>query len=124
MTKNSPFSTRRGASFVVPLTAALSFSELIAKIQDEILKPLITLLFVLATVIFMWGIISYVISGGNADKAQKAKAVILWGIIGMALMLGAWGIVRIICGFFGPDACTINPLGESITFLPQEGGFW
>ncbi|MDZ4299927.1 MAG: hypothetical protein U1A26_03340 [Candidatus Sungbacteria bacterium] len=111
MTKNSLLSLHRGASFAVPLTAALSFSELIAKIQNEILKPIITLLFSLATVVFMWGIIAYVINGGNADRAGKAKTVILWGIIGMALMLGAWGIVRIICGFFGPDACTMDPLG-------------
>ncbi len=113
MTKNSLFPVRRGISFALPLTAALSFSELIAKIQNEILKPLITLLFILATVVFMWGIIRYVINGGNADAAGKAKTIILWGIIGMALMLGAWGIVNIICGFFGPGSCTADPLGGS-----------
>ena len=80
-------------------------SGLLAKIQSELLTPLINLLFVLATVVFLWGVINYVIgSKGDQKKLDAGKQIMLWGIIGMAIMASAWGIVRIICRFF--DTCT------------------
>lgn len=76
-------------------------SLLLGKIQDQLLNPLINILFVLATVIFFWGIISYVIgSRGDQKRLDQGKQIMGWGIIGMAIMASAWGIVRIICRFF------------------------
>jgi hypothetical protein len=75
---------------------------LVTKIQTGILDPIIGLLFVLATVIFLWGVIQYVIgSQGNETKLEKGKQVMIWGIIGMTVMASAWGIVAVICQFFG-----------------------
>lgn len=74
---------------------------LINKITDQILNPVIVLLFVLATIMFLWGVIQYVIgSQGDTNKLEKARSVILWGIIGMFIMASAWGIVRILQNFF------------------------
>lgn len=76
-------------------------NELITKIQTGILTPVINLLFVLATVIFLWGVIQYVIgSQGDTAKLEKGKQVMIWGIIGMTIMASAWGIVGILCSFF------------------------
>ena len=87
--------------------AQLTVPQLIANIKTQILIPVISLLFILATVIFIWGVITYFIKGGADTGAQtKARQLALYGIIGMSLMLGAWGLVQIICNFFG-NAC--NP---------------
>ena len=80
----------------------MTIKTLLDKIQTEILNPLIQLLFVAATAIFLWGVIQYVIgSKGNEQQVQKGKQVMLWGIIGMFIMVSAWGIIKILCNFFG-----------------------
>ncbi len=79
-----------------------TISSIIARLQTEVLNPLINVLFVLATVIFLWGVINYVIgSRGDERRLDAGKRVMVWGIIGMTIMASAWGIVRIICVFFG-----------------------
>ena len=78
-----------------------SISEIVRTLENNVLNPLISLLFVLATVIFIWGVVQYVIAGGSQEKTQSAKNVMLWGIIGMTIMVSAWGIVGILCKFFG-----------------------
>lgn len=76
--------------------------ELVDKFITEILNPLIALLFVVSTVVFIWGIIMY-LSGGSGDpkKLQMGKSLIFWGIIGMFIMTSVWGIIRLLCTFFG-----------------------
>jgi len=92
---------------VIPFTLAqanpdTSIEDIVNAITTGVLNPLITLLFVLATVVFIWGVIQYVIAqAGDEKKIADAKRVMLWGIIGMFLMASAWGIVKVLCDFFG-----------------------
>lgn len=74
---------------------------LITKIQTTVLNPIINLLFVLATIIFLWGVIQYVIgSQGDQARLEKGRKVMVWGVIGMFIMAAAWGIVGMLCEFF------------------------
>lgn len=83
------------------LTASSPITCILDKITDQILNPVIILLFALATIMFLWGVIQYVIgSQGDTGKLEKAKNVILYGIIGMFIMASAWGIVEILQDFF------------------------
>lgn len=78
-----------------------TLQALVDKIITEVLNPIITLLFILATVVFMWGVISYIIGGkGDPKKLEDAKRIILYGLIGMFVMVSAWGFVKILCNFF------------------------
>lgn len=75
---------------------------ILTKINVEILNPIITILFVLATILFFWGVIKYVIgSQGNESQLAAGKKIMMWGIIGLTIMASAWGIVKILCDFFG-----------------------
>ena len=76
--------------------------QIINKITTQILNPVIVLLFTLATIFFIWGVIQYVIgSQGATGKLEKAKSAILYGIIGMFIMASAWAIVGVLQNFFG-----------------------
>lgn len=90
-------------------TAEPTIQGIIAKFQNEILLPVISLLFLVATIVFLWGVIQYVIIGsqGASGALEKGKAVMKWGIIGMTVMASAWGIVRLICTYFG-TSCNIQ----------------
>lgn len=80
----------------------MTVTQLINNITTQILNPLITLLFAVATLMFTWGVVQYVLGSQRSDqRTTQAKNAILWGIIGMFIMASAWGIVSILCQFFG-----------------------
>jgi len=76
-------------------------TALVAKIKDT-LNQIIGLLFVLVTVYFFWGVAEYVrySASGESAKLEEGKKHMVWGIIGMTIMLGAWGIVQMIQLYF------------------------
>ena len=81
--------------------AETTIKGLVDKITQQVLQPIIYLLFALAFIIFIWGIIQYVIAqGGDKEKLTKAKQTIVWGIVGLFIMVSAWGIVQVLCNFF------------------------
>jgi len=83
----------------------MTVTELINKITTQILNPIIILLFALATLLFAWGVVQYVLGGqGSEEKSRIGKRVMVYGIIGMFIMTSAWGIVYLLCDFFG--TCT------------------
>ena len=81
--------------------ADASLSGFITAVTRLLKLEVIPLLFALATVIFIWGVIQYVIGAqGNDAKLLQGKKAILWGIIGMTIMVSAWAIVGILCSSF------------------------
>jgi hypothetical protein len=56
-------------------------------------RLIINLLLVVATLVFLWGIIKYISAGGDAAKVKEARSYILWGLIGLAIMASVWAIV-------------------------------
>ncbi len=77
-------------------TTGETVQTLFDKISALILNPIINFLFVLATLVFLWGVIQYVIAADNTSKTEGAKKQMLWGIIGLAVMASAWSIVHIL----------------------------
>lgn len=68
-----------------------------------VLNLIIGILFVLATIIFLWGVIQFIASSGSEEGRKKAKGIMTWGIIGLAVMAAAWGVANILVNFFGAD---------------------
>lgn len=66
------------------------------RIETILMTQIIPLLFILVTVYFFWGVITYVRAGGDQKAIDTGKQHMIWGIIGMAVMASAWGIVEII----------------------------
>ena len=67
---------------------------------SEILNAIIPVLIALGVVYFVWGVITYVIS--SDEEAKKAgRNRIIYGIIGLAVIIGLWGLVNILKNTFG-----------------------
>src|SRR3989338_9068797 len=60
------------------------------------LRLIIALLFIIATLIFLWGVIRFIASSADEAGRAKAKGIMTWGIIGLAIMAVAWGITTIL----------------------------
>lgn len=83
----------------------MTISQLLGNITS-VLSQSANVLMVLATVVFLWGIIQYVIAGGDEKKIETAKSYIVWGIVGLFVMLTMWGLTRSICSmFFDASRC-------------------
>ena len=67
-------------------------------VVQAIVNPLIAILFAVAIVIFFWGLVQFIYSQG--DK-EEGKQHMLWGVIGVFIMLSAYGILKIFTNSFG-----------------------
>jgi len=84
----------------MPVAYAKTVEEIIDKVAQEVINPFLVFLGVLATIIFLWGIVEFMVNADNEKKRDEGKKHILWGIIGLAIMLGAFGIMRILYNFW------------------------
>ncbi len=75
-----------------------------------ILNAVIPILMVFATVVFLWGIISYITAAGDEKKSANAKQYITYGIIGLFFMVAIWGIVKAIVTTFGVGGVGIQTI--------------
>jgi len=81
-------------------TLSAANQALIEKIKTKILFPIETLLIVLATLFFLWGVVEFIQGASNEDKRTKGKQHMIWGIVGLVIILGARGIMTILENLF------------------------
>lgn len=74
---------------------------LINKVIAQIINPLIPVLIGIGLIVFFWGIIQYVLNADSEEKRSTGKQHMIWGIIGIFIMVSVWGIIRLLQDFFG-----------------------
>jgi len=50
----------------------------------------------IAVIMIIWGAIKYITSGGDAKKIEDGKKTIIYGVIGLLIVLFAGGIVYLV----------------------------
>ena len=75
-------------------------AKLISNIKVYILNPIIGFMFAVAVVMFIYGIVEYIWSADNEDKVAVGKKHMIWGIVGMFVMIGVYGILNLLSGFW------------------------
>ena len=79
-------------------------------IIQEIVNPFILLLMGAAAVVFIYGIVEMIIHSGDSTKRDLGREHMIWGIVGLVIMVGVFGILNILLNTFGIE-------------LPPETGF-
>jgi uncharacterized membrane protein YidH (DUF202 family) len=96
---------------------AKSFDEVVGSINKTILNPLIQFSFIIAFVVFIWGVMEYLRNANNPTEREKGQKHMIWGIIGLVIMLGVYGIMNILINTFGlSKSHTID--GKQQVFTP------
>lgn len=75
--------------------------SLVSKINDIILYPLITLLVGVALLVFLWGMFEFIYNSESDQGRETGKRHMLWGIIGLLVMISAYAILKIATATFG-----------------------
>lgn len=76
------------------------------KIKDAIVVPIVEFLFVLALFLFLWGVVQYIININNVSGKEAGKQHILWGLVGLAIMISAFGIINFVWETVHPPGTT------------------
>lgn len=99
----------------------------INKVVDLIINPLIEVLMAAALAYFLWGAANLILNGDNPEKRKKGQEQLLWGIIGLFIMVSVFGILNVALSTFctpstGPNG-TISCGGDSGIFDHSNSGF-
>lgn len=81
-----------------PGAGVSTIQTFICKLND-ILSALIPFLIALGIVYFVWGVISYVV-GNDEEAKKKGRDRMIYGIIGLVVIVAVWGIVRWVTNTF------------------------
>ncbi|MBI3888811.1 hypothetical protein HY311_03400 [Candidatus Nomurabacteria bacterium] len=69
---------------------------------NEIFGAVIPVLVALGVVYLVWGIVQYMI-GDSEEAKKKGKDGIIYGIIGLTVIISVWGLVFILVNTFNLD---------------------
>lgn len=78
----------------------------------SILNRVVPLLIAVAVVFFIYEVLMYTIAG-DEEKKKAAKTHIIWGIVGIFIMVSVWGLVAILQSTFGTSGVQEN-IGSQI----------
>lgn len=70
------------------------------KVVTQIVNPLILLLATVAFIVFLWGAFEFIAHAGDEGKRAEGKSAILWGLVGLVIIFGAYGIINIALNTF------------------------
>jgi Na+/H+ antiporter NhaC len=79
----------------------ISFEHFFANINDQIITPLIYLIFTLALLYFLYNVFVYIQNAESPDKRIEGAKGMMWGIIGLFIMLSVKGIINLILRTIG-----------------------
>lgn len=94
-------------AFAQSVNSVQDLASFIINLINNVATPLI---FALAFIVFIWGIVRYFIFGGHDPAKQKeGRMLMIWGIVGFAVMLSVWGLVHILTGTVGLNNTQVLP---------------
>ena len=84
-----------------PAIAAAQTVQSVLGVVRNILDTVVPILLILATIVFIWGVIVYITSGGSDEKKTYGRYLILYGLVGLFSIVAIWGVVRVLTNTFG-----------------------
>src|SRR3989344_2616482 len=87
------------AAFATDATKDDNLADLIFQI-NAVINTIIPFLVGLAVLIIIWGVFNYISGAGDEEKRAQAKQYIVWGVVGVFIMLSVWGLVNVLVNSF------------------------
>jgi hypothetical protein len=81
----------------------VELNKFLSRVVDQIINPIILLLGAAAFVLFVWGVFEFILHADDEGKREEGRKAIMWGLIGLVVIFGAYGIINLAAGTFGLD---------------------
>ncbi len=85
------------------------FGTLYTPLKTYVIFPAIGILFGVAMIYFLWGMVVFIWSSSNEEGRQKGKEHMMYGVLGLAIMLSVYGIMNFILA-------TIRSIGPGLHY--------
>jgi membrane protein DedA with SNARE-associated domain len=73
--------------------------SLLNAVLYNIVNPALYLFMAVAMVVFIWGMLTYLYGEVPTDKHEEGQKRMIWGAVGLAIMVCAAGIVKLLLTF-------------------------
>lgn len=106
------------AAFVLPFVTFAQETDGIRHllgIAAGVIQALIPIVIGLAVLVFLWGVLRYVLSTSDGGKGE-GRTFMLWGIIALFVMVSVWGLVNIL-----RDSLGLNLATPTAPRIPEVG---
>ncbi len=60
---------------------------------NSVMGSLVPIIIGFAMVVFLWGVLTYIFHANDVEKRKEGKNFMIWGLIGLFVMVSLWGIV-------------------------------
>ncbi len=78
-----------------------ALNDFLGRVVVQIINPIILLLAGVAFVVFLWGAFEFVAHAGDETKRKEGRSAIMWGLVGLVIIFGAYGIINVVLTTFG-----------------------
>jgi hypothetical protein len=78
-------------------------TALLQRILDYIINPLVALVLGVAVIFFLWGVFQFIRNADNPEERKKGGMNMIYGVLGLFIMLAAYGILNLILGTIRPN---------------------
>src|SRR3989338_7292634 len=95
----------------LPNVAHASVGSFVLSVNKVILNPLIAFMFAIALVVFLYGLFEFLSHTDNQEARKKGKSHIMYGAIGLFIMMSVFTIMRIILNTIGVSEGQIDVRG-------------
>lgn len=75
---------------------AAAFGRVLDPVIKNVVNPIIQILFAVGIFMFAWGVAEMIMKADDATARDEGKRHMLWGAVGMFIMVSAWGIVYLV----------------------------
>ncbi len=75
---------------------AASADEIINNIKINVLNPILGVMFGFALLFFLYGVLEFIQGGSNEKAVEIGKRHIIYGILGLVIMVGVNGLIALI----------------------------
>ena len=79
-------------------------TELANKFTSVVINPILALIFTAGLLVFIFGVVEYMWHLSGGENKNDGKQHMLWGLVGMFIMVAAYSIIKIIANTLGPEA--------------------
>ncbi len=74
-----------------------AIQDLAGRLATVIVNPLLALLFGVGLIVFVWGLVQFLYTTNTTGAVDNdGKKHMMWGIVGMFIMVAVFAIIRII----------------------------
>ncbi|MDE1975075.1 MAG: hypothetical protein KGI49_00995 [Patescibacteria group bacterium] len=93
------------------------FNSLTVKLTN-IGTTIISILIALGVIYIVWNAVQFIMAADNADKRKEKGQALLYGIVGLFVILSIWGLVAILTGTFSTqNTAPVNQFPQVKTFV-------